>query len=236
MSKRVFALDAGHGGKDSGAVGNGLQEKDIVLEVVKLAKSYIERNYNVDCRLTRSTDVFIPLAQRTSMTQSWGSECLVSVHVNSAANVQANGFESFVYTTDGPNSKSVRLQNAVHDKLAELWVNAGRRDRQKKKANFHMVREFKGAAVLVELGFIVNSKDAALLKDQQFLKANAEALADGIAEYMGLDKKLRTKERVYSFAVDGKQIGAYAVPGNIVRQLEAAIESGKESIEIKLVK
>lgn len=235
MSKRIFTLDAGHGGKDSGAVGHGLKEKNLVLTIVKLAKEYIEQHYDVDCRLTRSNDASLSLAERTNLANSNGSECCVSVHVNSAADARANGFESFVYTTDGPSSKSVKLQNIIHSALGDLWEGYGRRDRGMKKANFHMVREFKGAAVLVEFGFIVNSHDSELLKDNNFLTHNALTLAEAIADYLNLKKRVSKKDNVYSVTVDAKQVGAYAVLGNITNQVEAAIKTGSEHIEIKLV-
>jgi N-acetylmuramoyl-L-alanine amidase len=232
---RILTLDAGHGGKDSGATGNGLQEKDVVLDVVLEARQYLEKHYDCRVYLTRSTDEFVELRDRTNAANEIKSECLVSVHINAASAETANGFESFVYKTDGPDSKSVALQNILHSKLAPLWTAKGQRDRGKKKANYHMVREFKGAAVLVELGFISNKQDSTLLKSSAFRDKNAHAIAEGIAFYLKLQPKQKV-DPIYSVLVDGKNVGAYAVPENVTRQVAKAIAGGSDRIEINLLK
>lgn len=237
MAKFKLFLDAGHGGHDSGAVGHGLKEKDIVLDVCQRVDNYLSKQYpDIECLLSRNDDTFVELRDRTSKANRLKSDCLVSVHVNSASAASANGFESFIYTTDDEITKSYALQQKLHKKLADLWTSKGRRDRGKKKANFHMVREFKGAAVLVELGFIVNDKDAALLKSDAFLQQNAEEIADAVAEYAGVKKLVKQSDAIYRVIVDGKQTGAYAVTENAVNAFEKAVQSGASKIEAELVK
>lgn len=236
MSK-IFALDPGHGGTDPGAVGNGLEEKEIVLDVCQRVKRYMLKHYpGIDCRLTRNSDKTTSLAHRTNTANKWKADCFVSVHVNSAGATSANGYESFVYTTDGENSKSVALQKVLHKSLAKLWTDKDRRDRGMKKANYYVVKNFKGASVLVELGFIVNSEDAKLLKSHSFLQANAEALADSVAEYLGVTKSVTGGDDVYRVKVDGQQVGAFAEPDNIASQVEKAVRSGKGSVEVSKIK
>lgn len=189
MKAKIIAIDPGHGGTDPGAVGNGLKEKELTLKVANFIAAHIRGSYRgAECRLTRSDDKTVSLSSRTGMANSWKSDCLVSVHINSAEKDTAHGFESFVYTTDGPRSKSVALQKAIHGRVAAIFADNGSVNRGEKKANFHMVREFKGAAVLVELGFIVNRNDSALLKNNEFVKNVSHSIADGIAEYLGLEK------------------------------------------------
>jgi N-acetylmuramoyl-L-alanine amidase len=237
MTKRIVMLDPGHGGKDPGAVGNGLREKDLVLNICQRVKNYMEMRYEVDCKLTRDDDRFIDLSRRTTMARGYGAEALVSVHINSATVNTANGFESFIHPDDLTNSPSAQLQNVVHRHLAKVWTDANRRDRGKKAANFHMVREFK-PAVLVELGFIVNDVDASLLKRSGFLQLNAEALANGIAEHMKLKPKSAkpSSGNVYRVRVDGKQVGAFAEPENVARAVAKAVSAGKERVEVALIK
>lgn len=243
MSKFTLVLDAGHGGNDPGAVGNGLQEKDLTLSICQLAQAHIKKHYpDITCLLTRASDVTTTLSTRTNFANSKKADALVSVHINSAASVTANGFESFVYTTDGFDSKSVALQKKLHPALAKLWTEKNRSDRGMKKASFHMVREFKGAAVLVEIGFIVNKQDSELLKSGSFLMANAEALADAIADYFGVTKGVtqeKTTEqagRIYRVFVDGKQVGAYSNTANLVAEVNKAVKSGSSKVNLELVK
>lgn len=242
MSNKIFALDPGHGGKDPGASGNGLVEKDLTLEISNRVNRYINGRYEgVSVFQTRQGDYFVPLQSRTDQANNHDSDCLVSVHINSAADERANGFESFVYTSDGPDSKSVALQNILHKRIAPLWVARKSRNRGTKKANFHMVREFNGASVLLELGFIVNDVDARLLKSDNFLEALAEGVGDGVAEYLRLKPKDKNSNdnngtgAVYRIIVDGTQQAAYAQVDNMADHVERAINDKCKRIEIELV-
>ncbi|WP_179133979.1 N-acetylmuramoyl-L-alanine amidase family protein [Halobacillus massiliensis] len=236
MSNKIFALDAGHGGKDPGATGLGLKEKDVVLEICKQIKGYMDSQYpGIDCRLTRSKDAFTSLGDRTKKANQWKADCFVSVHINSAASSTANGFESFIYTTDDEKSKSHSLQQKLHYPLAKIWTEKGRKDRGKKKANFAVIREFKGASVLLELGFIVNQKDNQLLRRQDFIKSNVTTIGDAVASYFGMSKT-KPETPVYRVKVDERQVGAFSKTENVARAVTTAVKSGKSRINVELVK
>lgn len=236
MTNKVV-LDAGHGGKDPGAVGNGIQEKDITLKVVKLVEEFLLKKFSsIKPVLTRGTDSYPSLSERTNMANSIGSDLFLSVHVNAASSTAANGYESFIYQTDDETTKSFALQKLIDKRLAKLWLEKSRKYRGAKKANYHVLREYKGASVLIELGFISNVKDAALLKDDSFLEKNAELIADAIAEYLGVSESKSTSEKVYRLKVDGKQVAAYSQPGNLLDHVESYVNSGTENIELELIK
>ncbi|MBU8789112.1 N-acetylmuramoyl-L-alanine amidase [Bacillus sp. FSL K6-0138] len=180
--KKVW-FDAGHGGKDSGAAANGLKEKDVVLQMVKHAKSYLESNYNsVEVKLTRSTDVFYELSERADMANKWGADVFVSFHINAGG---GTGFETFRYP--GTAGDTLDLQQALHTEiLATMKVYGQIVDRGLKQANLAVVRETHMPAVLTENLFIDRREDADRLKDTGFVKAVAEAHARGVAKYLGL--------------------------------------------------
>ncbi len=93
--KRVV-LDPGHGGKDPGAIGiNGLREKDIVLNVAKKVARQIGAKMGVEVVLTRKTDVFIPLEERTAIANTKGGDLFISIHANAAPSPQAQGIETY---------------------------------------------------------------------------------------------------------------------------------------------
>lgn len=236
---KLIILDAGHGGSDPGSIGNGLKEKTITLAVVNKIVAYLKSHYGVECQLTRTGDDTLQLSERTRKANAWNADCLVSVHVNSATSSAATGFESFVYLTDGPTSKAHALQEKLHKKLADLFAEHKLPDRGKKQENLHMVREFKGPAVLVELGFISNKIDAALLKQDAFLNACAHAIGDGLAEYFNFTKQTPAENKapqgLYRVQIDGKQIGAYGEPTNVLEQVKTAIAEGKKEIAISLI-
>lgn len=82
MIKKIV-IDAGHGGKDSGAVGNGLYEKNITLILAKYVQSYLEDNYTGhEVKLTRSTDVFVELSERANIANKFDADVFISNHVN----------------------------------------------------------------------------------------------------------------------------------------------------------
>ncbi|MEK4267101.1 N-acetylmuramoyl-L-alanine amidase [Bacillus sp. FSL W8-0940] len=180
--KKVW-FDAGHGGKDSGAAANGLKEKDLVLTMVKHAKSYLESNYKgVEVKLTRSTDVFYELSERANMANRWGADAFVSFHINAGG---GTGFETFRYP--GTAGDTLELQQALHSEILATMKAYGQIvDRGLKQANLAVVRETHMPAVLTENLFIDRREDAERLKDSGFVKAVAEAHARGIAKYLGL--------------------------------------------------
>jgi N-acetylmuramoyl-L-alanine amidase len=232
--KRIV-LDAGHGGKDPGAVGNGLSEKNITLALVKETVTYLQMNYKATVFQTRNVDGTITLAERSSFANTNKADVFISFHINAHSSDLANGFESFIHPNAGSTTKE--LQKALHSKIVKLWKDAGRGDRGAKEANFHVLRETKMPAVLLEFGFVSNSKDAQLLKDYNFIKKNAAAVADALAEFLGLEK-LKTFDKpksIYRVIVNGKQTGAFAEQDNILRSVSESLKSGAEKVYIEKV-
>ncbi|MCM8570066.1 N-acetylmuramoyl-L-alanine amidase [Gramella jeungdoensis] len=95
LDRFVVVLDAGHGGKDTGNIGNGYKEKDIALSIVLKIGKALEKYEGIDVVYTRDTDVFIPLEKRGKIANDANADLFVSVHCN-AHNSQAYGTETFV--------------------------------------------------------------------------------------------------------------------------------------------
>lgn len=96
LGARRICLDAGHGGHDPGAIGRGgAQEKDITLAVVLKLEKLIRTELGADVVLTRDTDVFIPLEERTAIANASGADLFLSVHINSARNRTGRGIETY---------------------------------------------------------------------------------------------------------------------------------------------
>ncbi|WP_068773468.1 N-acetylmuramoyl-L-alanine amidase [Paenibacillus sp. FJAT-26967] len=187
MKKVRIVLDAGHGGRDSGAVANGLQEKQLTLLLVhKIAGHLGDR---ADTRLVRATDKDLnpdkskDLSERAAFANTLGADYYLSVHINAGG---GSGFESFVYTSVKDDSITKQIQSAIHKKIAKIFKEKELPDRGMKKANLAVLRQTAMPAALLEYGFIDNSTDAALLKKEDFLDHIARATADGLAEAFGL--------------------------------------------------
>jgi N-acetylmuramoyl-L-alanine amidase len=96
LPSRRIVIDAGHGGKDPGAVGpSGLKEKDIVLAMALLLAEEVKSKLGWEVVLTRTDDTFIPLEERTAMANKVGADLFVSLHVNASSNAAAHGIETY---------------------------------------------------------------------------------------------------------------------------------------------
>jgi N-acetylmuramoyl-L-alanine amidase len=182
-------LDAGHGGKDNGASGNGLNEKNVVLDLAKRVETKLKAYSNVQVLQTRTTDVFLELSERTTKANQWGADVFVSFHCNSAPDTSAKGFESFVYNGSiGPDT--IAFQNVMHQEILRQ-IGGNVVDRGKKRANFHVLRESHMKAALFENLFVSNASDASLLKQTTFLDRLAQGYVTGLEKFFGLIKETR---------------------------------------------
>jgi N-acetylmuramoyl-L-alanine amidase len=123
LGVKTIVVDAGHGGKDPGALGKGgLREKDVVLKVAKkVAAKLKKKGYTVI--MTRSRDVFIPLEERTAIANTKKADLFVSVHVNATVNRKARGLETYYLSlaSTPEERQAAALENAVSSKqLGEL--------------------------------------------------------------------------------------------------------------------
>ncbi len=113
---RAVVIDPGHGGKDPGALGKHIREKDVVLAIgLKLGK-YIEENFeDVKVIYTRSTDVFIPLHDRADIANKNKADLFISIHANSLPGSSATGTETFVMGEykNSSNLEVAKKENAV---------------------------------------------------------------------------------------------------------------------------
>jgi len=182
---RIVWLDAGHGGTDPGAVGNGLQEKNIVLDLTNRIGNYLLANYhNVNVRYTRTTDNFVDLATRSRQANNAQADVFVSVHCNSFSDPSANGYEDYIFNGT-VNTNTTRLQDVMHRHLSGFYTSRGLRNRGKKRANFAVLRETNMPAILTENLFMSNS-EILNFNQSTFVQSVAETHTKGIAEYLGL--------------------------------------------------
>ncbi|QYJ67646.1 N-acetylmuramoyl-L-alanine amidase family protein [Flavobacterium litorale] len=114
-SKFIVVLDAGHGGKDSGAMYHGVKEKDVALAVVLKVGKLLAQDPEIELVYTRKTDVFIPLNDRATIANDANATIFVSIHCNGAVNQSAYGTETFVMglTRNASNLEVAKKENAV---------------------------------------------------------------------------------------------------------------------------
>lgn len=179
-------LDPGHGGSDPGSQGNGLSEKDVVLEIAKRIRSILLNDYeNVEVKMSRSSDVFKTLHERTKEANSWGADYYLSIHCNTA-NGSANGYEDYIYSGLSNFTTTAKYQDIMH---AEIVKVNQLEDRGQKKANFHVLRESSMPSVLTENGYIDNGHDASLMKESSWLQKVAQGHVNGLKGIFNLKGK-----------------------------------------------
>ena len=212
---KVF-IDAGHGGKDPGATGQGLREKDIALSITLKVGKILER-HGVKVSYSRKTDKFVELSQRAQMANRARADVFVSLHCNAFNDSSAQGLETYSF----PGSKSgAELAQNIHNKIIKAKIYS--RNRGTKTARFAVLRQTKMPAALVEMGFITNSQDASLLKSKQ--SDFAVAIAKGILNYLGIAYKAPQAPTSPSGKLYRVQVGAYRNKDNadrLVRELKS---------------
>jgi len=174
----LVVMDAGHGGYDAGAVNGDRKEKDDNLRMT-MAIGRTLQSCGVDVLYTRETDIFIPLIDRSIISNNAGADLFVSIHRNSNVNPAANGFEVHVYTN--PSMKSIELANNIIREVGTVGVQTVRGVQQ---SNFSVLRNTVAPAVLVEANFISNAEDN-LLFDTYFSDL-VENISAGILDTLGV--------------------------------------------------
>ncbi|MGG1679346.1 N-acetylmuramoyl-L-alanine amidase [Neobacillus sp. NRS-1170] len=179
-------LDPGHGGTDPGAQGNGLNEKDLTLDIALKIRTILQNNYeNIEVMMSRTGDITKSLSQRTNEANAWKADFYMSIHIN-AFNGSAQGYEDYIHSSLSDNSKTAKYRDIIHAEVIKLNQLI---DRGKKKANFHVLRESKMPAMLSENGFIDNAHDADLMKQDSWRQNVAQGHANGIALAFNLQPK-----------------------------------------------
>ncbi len=186
MAIKVY-IDQGHNptNPNSGAEGNGYREQDLVYTIGVLTADILRGN-GFDVRLSRptastqlGTSNSSSLAARTNDANAWGANIFISLHANASDNPSASGEEAFVYSSSSP---ALPLAENI---LARLNLSTGLRDRGVSvRPNLYVLRRTAMPATLVELGFITNSTDAALMAKRPDLFARG--VADGVMAYYGM--------------------------------------------------
>jgi N-acetylmuramoyl-L-alanine amidase len=123
---KTIVIDAGHGGKDPGAVGyKGTKEKDIALDVAKRLEKKLAKNMKVKIVMTRDEDIFLRLSERTKIANESNGSLFISIHTNAAEDRRASGFETFLI---GQNKNEAAVRVAARENaVLELEGSTGKK-------------------------------------------------------------------------------------------------------------
>ncbi|WP_052947986.1 N-acetylmuramoyl-L-alanine amidase [Aneurinibacillus tyrosinisolvens] len=173
----VIVVDAGHGGTDSGAVGNGAKEKNITLGISQKLADALNGDSKFKVIMTRESDTYPTLTDRVNIANNNKADLFISVHINSVDNnPKPGGTETYYYA-----ERSKTYAATVHRHLSQA---TGFMDRKVKTAGFQVIKYTKMPAILVEIGFISNPEETAKMTDESFQQGVADSLYEGIKEYV----------------------------------------------------
>ena len=181
-----ICIDPGHGGSDPGAVGCGLQEKDIALLISSKVKYYLQ-NVDYQVVMTRETDrdvgyaydsVVEELQPRCDISNRAEADIFVSIHCN-AFNKEAKGTQTSYFAGSVEGSK---LADCVQKQIIDL---GGLTDRGTNTQSLYVTKHTDAVAILVEMAFIDQAEDGQKLGDPIWQDNFARAIARGITDYIG---------------------------------------------------
>ena len=172
----LVCLDPGHGGTDSGANYNGVQEKVVNLDIALRARPLIEAmGYRVI--MTRNSDETLSLQQRCDIANNANATIYMSIH-NNAYMTDSQGTETYCYYD---SEEGRRLATFVHE---EVIRRIKLPDRGVKEAGFYVLKHTNMTSSLVEGAFLTNPSEALKLQDPKFRQKIAEGIAAGINDYL----------------------------------------------------
>ena len=173
----TVVIDAGHGGKDPGATSVlGFYEKTVNLSVAhKVARLLEQRGLRV--KMTRTSDRFVELEERAAIANRLRADLFVSIHSDSFPKSTRRGYT--VYIARSASSSSRRAASSIARSMSGTGLNSF----GVQTAGYHVLTGTRGPAVLVELGYLSNRREAALLRSSSFQNRLAHAVADGISDY-----------------------------------------------------
>lgn len=185
-SPYTIILDAGHGGNDSGTIEQSAVEKDINLSIVLKMKQLLESK-NIWVILTRDKDIYMELEDRAQVTKEQEADLFLSIHCNYYEDDSSiRGLECY-YSEDSAEGKYYA------EKLIENLAEKGTiLSRNAKPAEYHVLKNASIPSVLVETGYLSNSKDRKDLASQEYQDKLAAELVEGILKGLE-DRKTEAK-------------------------------------------
>ena len=181
---KVF-LGVGHGGKDPGAVGNGLHEADLNLAIALACRDELER-HGVIVGMSRATDENDPVSDEAKECNAFLPDLGLDIHCNAAG---GDGAEVFYHYNGGTGKKLAENILAEIVAIGQNSRGAKTRRRSDGKDYYHFIRETACPAVVVECAFIDNAKDIQIIDTPGEQKAMGIAIAKGVLATLGIKYK-----------------------------------------------
>ena len=175
--RATIVIDPGHGGRDPGTTAvNGTYEKNVNLDVASKLAALLQRQGH-QVTMTRQGDRFVELESRAALANRRHADLYVSIHADSAPDPSAQGFTLYI-----ARAASRQTQQAAQA-IVRAMRTTGQRSRGIRREDYRVLVKTDGPAVLIELGYLSNYREARMLQDDTFQNRLATAIAAGISDY-----------------------------------------------------
>lgn len=194
LAGRVIVVDAGHGGPDGGAVGGSTEEKDITLKIAKDVRNYLQEMGAIVV-MTRERDTDLAdddyegrhkrqdLVRRADLINKTHPDAFVSVHLNAIPMPSLHGAQTFYHPKSSENRK---LALFIQDSLKRNLGNTSRY--AKPISHVYLLKKAESPSALVEVGFLSNDQERALLTQRDYQKQAAASIGQGVMRYFTNEK------------------------------------------------
>ena len=183
-TKKIIIIDAGHGGTDPGSVKQGVQEKNINLQIaLKLQKRLETKGYKVV--MTRTDDTAISLINRAKLANKAKGDLLISIHQNSFKDSSVHGIEAFY--NPGKETLDGQLANCIQEALINYTQAKDRHVRA--VTNLVVIREAKMPACLIESAYISNDTERELIQTKDYQDKVVTGIMEGIKNFLNEQAK-----------------------------------------------
>ncbi|MFC3883048.1 N-acetylmuramoyl-L-alanine amidase [Bacillus songklensis] len=173
LQDKTIVIDAGHGGRDKGAVGtSGTYEKDLTLITSKLLQKRLS-TLGAHVVMTRTNDQYISLEQRVALANKKKADAFISIHYNSSKDDKLHGIITYY-------DRHQSLAESIHKELISLTTFDNKEVRH---GDYHVLRENSQPSVLLELGFLSNAHEETQMQTGQFQYNVVTAIVKGLARY-----------------------------------------------------
>ncbi len=235
---KTIVICAGHGGRDPGAVANGVQEKDANLRVALACRDCLENEFEGhNIVMVREDDRLVSLPAQRDLVRRVSADFFVDIHFNSFRLASAHGFETFRFS--GPvYSQTIRNQECIHDSVYSYLGGLGITDRGMKQSRHWTVSNVPCSVTLVEYMFLSNPREAEIAKSAVHCREMGYATARGIAKAQGLRGKAQRDSGSEEQDPEGifrVIAGSYAKRENAMMQRNRLESMGIEGVFIDFV-
>lgn len=200
---KTVIIDAGHGGKDPGAVNSlGTEAGYNLIVAKKVEKLLLKNGFNVI--MVRSDNTFLSLSQRVELANKYKSAIFISIHFNAEPSKTARGIETFTLSPQGvahygrgvknsdhqiqvgnhQDSQNIALGTAVHGSIvSRIYNQTERYDRGIRRARYTLLTGIKHPSILIEGGFLSNKTEAKIIHSDKYQQTLAIGIAEGVKKY-----------------------------------------------------